>query len=57
MRGFGSLASASGFCAAFDELNDYLMMCRRDERPPSLSAQRRVFAERWQALIVELAAR
>lgn len=26
MRGFGSFESASRFCTAFDELNDYLMM-------------------------------
>ena len=52
--GFGSFESASRFCTAFDELNDYLRMRRRGERGPSLSAQRRLFAERWQMLIVEL---
>ncbi len=56
MRGFGSFASASGFCTAFDELNDYLMTRRRGQRRPSLSDQRRLFTERWQALIVELQA-
>ena len=56
MRGFGSFESASGFCTAFDELSDYLRMRRRGERPPSLSDQRRAFAERWRALIVELSA-
>ena len=56
MRGFGNVASASAFCAAFDELSDYFRVRRRGERPPSLSAQRRLFTERWRALIVELAA-
>lgn len=56
MRGFGNFASASGFCTAFDELNGYLMMRRRGERRPSLSDQRRLFTERWQVLMVELAA-
>ncbi len=56
MRGFGNFASASGFCTAFDELNNYLMMRRRGERRPSLSDQRQLFTERWQALIGALAA-
>ena len=56
MRGFGSFASASGFCTAFDELNDYLMTRRRGQRQPSLSDQRRLFTARWQSLIVGLAA-
>jgi transposase-like protein len=56
MRGFGSFEAASRFCTAFDELSDYLRVRRRGERPPSLSAQRSAFAERWQALIVELKA-
>ena len=56
MRGFGSFESASRFCTAFDELNDHLRIRRRGERTPSLSTQRRQFAERWEALIVELQA-
>ena len=56
MRGFGNFASASGFCTAFDELDNYLLTRRRGERRPSLSDQRRLFTERWQALIGELAA-
>ena len=56
MRGFGSFESASQFCTAFDELSDYLKVRRRGERPPSLSDQRRLFAARWQALLVDLAA-
>jgi hypothetical protein len=54
--GFGNFASASGFCTAFDELNDCLMMRRRGQRRPSLADQRRRFSERWQTLIGELAA-
>ena len=56
MRGFGNFASASGFCTAFDELDHYLRLRRRGEPRPSLSDQRRLFTERWQALIVELSA-
>ena len=56
MRGFVSFASASGFCTAFDELNDYLMTRRRGQPRPSLSDQRRLFTERWQSLIGELSA-
>jgi transposase-like protein len=56
MREFGSFESASQFCTAFDELNDYFQVRCRGERPPSLSDQRRLFAERWRALMVELAA-
>lgn len=40
MRGFGNFASASGFCTAFDELNDFLMTRRRGQPRPSLSDQR-----------------
>lgn len=54
MRGFGNFASASSSCTAFDELNDYLKVRRRGEQRPSLSDQRRLFADRWQALIVDL---
>jgi putative transposase len=50
MRGFGSFESASRFCTAFDELHDYLRPRRRGEAPPSLSAQRQLFAERWRVL-------
>lgn len=56
MRGFVSFASASGFCTAFDELNDYLMMRQRGQPRPSLPDQRRLFTERWQSLIGELQA-
>ena len=55
-RGLGNFGSASGFVSTFDGLNDYLMMRRRGGRRPSLSDQRRLFAEHWRALIAELAA-
>ncbi len=48
--------SASGFCTAFDELDNYLRMLRRGEQRPSLSDQRRLFTDRWHALIAELSA-
>ena len=56
MRGFGNFASASGFCTAFDELDNYLKLRRRGEQRPSLSDQRRLFTDRWHALIAELSA-
>src|SRR5712691_9936199 len=56
MRGFGNFASASGFCTAFDELDNYLRMRHREERAPTLSEQRRLFTDRWHALIADLSA-
>ncbi len=56
MLGFGRMESAKRFCAAFEELRQYLRI-----RPPigkqvSLSERRRVFLARWQALTAEMAA-
>ena len=54
MLGFGRLASAERFCAAFEELRQYLRI-----KPGGrvTSAERRlVFVNRWHALLVELAA-
>jgi transposase-like protein len=56
MRGFGSFESASRFCSAFDELDDYLRMRRREQPHVPLFEQRRLFRARWDALINELAA-
>ena len=56
MRGFGSFKSASRFCTAFDELNNYLVTRRRGERRRALSDQRQLFTQRRRALIVELKA-
>ena len=53
--GFGSFESASRFCAAFDELRQYLRVCRRGDAHVSLAEQRRLFLTRWRALMGELA--
>ena len=55
MRGFGSFASASRFCLAFDELRQYFRWRRgRGDRMP-LAEQRRLFASRWRSLLSEMA--
>jgi putative transposase len=52
MLGFGRLASAERFCAAFEELRHYLRV-----KPELTLAERRlVFVNRWRALLAELAA-
>ena len=55
MLGFGSFESASRFCAAFDELRQYVRVRRRGESHVSLAEQRRLFLTRWRSLS-ELAA-
>ncbi len=55
MLGFGSFKSASGFCAAFDELREYFRVRRRGEAHVSLAEQRRLLLARWRSLIAELA--
>ena len=56
MRGFGSFAAAARFCLAHDELRDYLRPHATTGEHLSLSAQRRIFQERWEALVSDLAA-
>ena len=51
MLGFGRLESARRFCAAFEELRQYLRVGR-----VSLAQKRRTFLARWQALANALAA-
>ena len=55
MLGFGSLESASRFCAAFDELRQHFRVRRRGEGHVALAEQRRLFPTRWRSLIGELA--
>jgi putative transposase len=47
MRGFGTFASASRFCCAFDELRNYFRLRRTVEEPISLLQQRQAFLQRW----------
>ncbi len=56
MLGFGSFESASRFCAAFDELRQYLRIRSRGEAHVTLAEQRRLFLTRWRSLISEQAA-
>jgi transposase-like protein len=56
MLGFGSFASASRFCLAFDGLRAYFRPRRRTNEHVPLAEQRRLFAERWQVLVAEMAA-
>jgi len=50
MRGFGSLASAARFCAAFSELRPYFRSQSTLSKPPSLSEKRQTCHRRWQEL-------
>ena len=56
MRGFGNLESASRFCAAFEEMQQYFRVRRRGEPHVSLADQRRLFLTRWRSLISEIVA-
>jgi len=56
MLGFGSFASAARFCAAFDALRQCLRARRKCGEVVPLAVQRQQFAERWEALVAELAA-
>ena len=56
MRGFGNFESASRFCAAFEEMQQYFRGRRRGEPHVPLAEQRRLFLTRWRSLISEIAA-
>ena len=56
MLGFGSFQSASRFCTAFDELQQYFRVRRRGEAHVPLAEQRRLFLTRCRSLIAEAAA-
>ena len=56
MLGFGSFASASRFCLAFDALRQYFRQRKRYGEKVSLSVQREQFTERWRVLVAEMAA-
>src|SRR5438045_2404976 len=50
MRGFGSLASASRFCRAFDEVRQFFRVRTTMKQRVSLAQQREVFRQRLDAL-------
>ena len=57
MRGFGSFASAARFCSAFDELRQYFRVRERPGGTVPLADKQQLFlTDRWQSLIVEMAA-
>jgi hypothetical protein len=50
MRGFGSIASASRFCRAFDEVRQFFRVRTTMKQKVSLAHQREVFRQRLDAL-------
>ena len=56
MLGFGNFASAARCCSAFDELRQYVRLRRRHDDGVPLAEQRRLFLQRWRALIAKMPA-
>ena len=56
MLGFGRFESASRFCAAFDELRNYLRPTGSSHNRITAAERRTVFSARWSTLMAELAA-
>jgi len=56
MRGFGRFAAAARFCPAFEEQRQYFRPVARSGEAVSLVDRRRVFQERWAAVVAEVAA-
>jgi putative transposase len=50
MRGFGSVAEASRFCRAFDEVRQFFRVRTTMKQQVSLAHQREVFHQRLEAL-------
>ena len=50
MRGFGSVAEASRFCRAFDEVRQFFRVRTAMKQHVSLAQQREVFHQRLEAL-------
>jgi len=53
MRGFGRFAAAARFCPAFEEQRRYFRSVARSGEAVSLADRRRVFQERWAAVVAE----
>ena len=51
MRGFRSFQGAARFCTAHDELRDYFRPRRTLGEAITLAQQRRLFRDRWTALV------
>jgi len=56
LRGFGRFASATRFCAGFEEQRQYFRPVAQSGEAVSLGDRRRVFQERWATVMAELAA-
>jgi transposase-like protein len=55
MRGFGSFASATRFCSAFEEQRQYFRAVTWSSEPVSLAKRRQRFLDRWASVMAELA--
>ncbi len=51
LRGFGSFASAARFCPAFDEVRQYFRSPSTKQKSRPLAEQRRLFRQRFSALL------
>ena len=51
MHGFGSFEAAARFCTAHDEVRDYFRPRRTLGEAVALAEQRRLFRDRWIALM------
>ena len=56
MRGFGSFEAAARFCPAFEEQRQYFRSRRAMGEYVPLAERRRLFRERWAALLGEVLA-
>jgi len=56
MRGFGSFAAAARFCTAFEEQRQYFRAVATSGERVALAERRRLFRERWAAVLTDLAA-
>jgi transposase-like protein len=56
MRGFGSFAAAARFCASFEEQRQYFRPVAHSGEAASLANRRRLFQDRWGAIMAAMAA-
>ncbi len=56
LRGFGSFAAAARFCSAFEEQRQYFRAVATSGERVALAERRRLFRERWAAVLTDLAA-
>ncbi len=56
LRGFGSFTAAARCCSGFEEQRQYFRSRTRQDERVSLAEQRRLFRERWAAVLTDLAA-